>query len=562
MDARGIAARIHDLPTWQRRTAIAAFVLAAVGIALWSLQARSPDVPIALWWPAIGVLFFAVLASKGRRLAVCAVIVVAVAAGNYLGGQPLELAIAYGFTNAAEVWILVRVLTGGSARADFTTLKEIGWFLLSVGVAVTVFSLLTASAVFILAGADPVVTAVSLFTSHGSALFAIAPLGLVPIAVPLRAPRWEPLVQSLALVFLAVVVFALAQALALTFLILTTLMWGAYRLPPLVPALQNVILAVAATLATAVGVGPFAVLLQEDLRGAVFALQLFIMTHAAAALFVAGQSAEWRENLRTLAQRERDAQRVADELRLLNAQKDDFISAVSHELRTPVTSIIGFSEPLIDDDVDPDVRQAGHIIYRNARRLADVIEDVLELSRLSTASVSTRAAADVDITQLLQHCIEDSEGLVTAGRRVRVDLKVPDHAVVIRAVEQDLVRVSSNLLSNAIKFSPQDGTVTVTLGEHDDSVEVTVVDEGPGIPLPEQDAIWERFYRVQTPRHRDVPGTGLGLPIVRSLVQSRIGGEITLTSDGERGTTVRVRIPRTPPVSLPEVVSDAQSGAR
>ncbi|UYN83001.1 MAG: hypothetical protein KIT89_09825 [Microcella sp.] len=562
MDARGIAARMHDLPTGQRRAAIAAFIIASVGIALWSLQARSPDVPIALWWPASGALFFAVLASRGRRLAVCAVIVVTVAAGNVLGGHPLDLSIAYGITNAVELWIVVRVLTGGAAHADFTTLKQIGWFLVSVGVAISVFSVLTASAAFLLAGADPVVTAVSLFTSHGSALFAIAPLALVPIAEPLRAPRWEPLVQTLSLVFLAVVVFALAQALALTFLILTTLMWGAYRLPPLVPAVQNVVLAIAATLATALGVGPFAVLLQADLRGAVFALQLFIMTHAAAALFVAGQSAEWRENLRTLAQRERDAQRVADELRLLNSQKDDFISAVSHELRTPVTSIIGFSETLVDDDVDPDVRQAGHIIYRNARRLADVIEDVLELSRLSTASVSTRAVADVDMTQLLQHCIEDVAGLVPAERHVRVDLRAPERAVVIRGVEQDLVRVSSNLLSNAIKFSPPDGTVTVRLIEHDDVVELIVVDEGPGIPPSEQDAIWERFYRVQTPRHRDVPGTGLGLPIVKSLLQSRIGGDIVLTSDGERGTTVTVRIPRTPPASLPEAATDAQSGAR
>lgn len=562
MDARGVAARIHDLPTVPRRLVIGVFLLAAVGIAVWSLQARSPDVPIALWWPAIGVLFFAVLASRGRRLAVCGAIVVAVAAGNFLGGQPLELAIAYGVTNAVELWIVVRVLTGGSARADFTTLKQIGWFLVSVGVAISVFSVLTATAVLLIAGADPVVTAVSLFTSHGSALFAIAPLALVPLAVPLRVPRWEPVVQTAALVFLAIVVFVLAEALALTFLILTTLMWGAYRLPPLVPAVQNVFLAVAATLATAVGVGPFAVLLQQDLRGAVFALQLFIMTHAAAALFVAGQSAEWRENLRTLAQRERDAQRVADELRLLNSQKDDFISAVSHELRTPVTSIIGFSETLVDDDVDPEVRQAGHIIYRNARRLADVIEDVLELSRLSTASVSTRAAADVDMTQLLRHCIEDVAGLVPAERHVRVDLKAPERAVVIRGVEQDLVRVTSNLLSNAVKFSPPDGIVTVTLRERDDVVELTVVDEGPGIPPAEQDAIWERFYRVQTPRHRDVPGTGLGLPIVKSLLQNRIGGEIVLTSDGERGTTVSVRIPRMLPEPLPDAATDAHSGAR
>lgn len=562
MDARGIAARIHDLPTGQRRAVIAAVVLATMAVSIFSLSAQNPDALIALWWPAAGVGFVAVLASRGRRIAVSLALAIGLAVANLWGDRPLDLAIAYGIVNAVELWVVVRVLTRGEAHARFVTLKQIGWFLLSVGIGTATFSMLAGVAAALLVQADFALVATSLFTSHASALFALAPLALVPLTVPFRVPHWEVLVQWAALVFLTIVVFGLAGTLGLTFLILTTLMWGAFRLTPLVVATQSLMLGIVATLTTASGFGPFAGLLDTDLRGALFALQLFIMTHAAAGLFVSGQSADWNAVADGLAARERDATLIAEGLLQLNTQKDDFISAVSHELRTPVTSILGFSEQLIETTLDAETEQAVHIIYRNARRLADVIEDVLELSRLSTANVSTRAAADVDVAQLLQHCIEDSAGLVPASRRIHIEVKVPEHPVIVRAVEQDLVRVLANVLSNAVKFSPQEGAVSVTLDELDGWVDVTVADEGPGIPPIEQDAIWERFYRVQTPRHREVPGTGLGLPIVKSLLQNRIGGEIVLTSDGEQGTTVTVRIPRTPPTSLPEAATDAQSGAR
>ena len=86
---------------------------------------------------------------------------------------------------------------------------------------------------------------------------------------------------------------------------------------------------------------------------------------------------------------------------------------------------------------------------------------------------------------------------------------------------------------------------TVELVDDDpDELELRVSDEGPGIPLAQQEAVWERFYRVQSPRHSEVPGTGLGLPIVRALVVQRIGGSIELHSDGEHGTTMMVRAPR------------------
>ncbi len=547
MDERGIAARIREMTPWQRRAHLALLLLAFTGLGWWGLNSVTTDIPIAIWWPAAALAVVALLGSGGRRITVALLIVALSIVVNLAADRGWALSVAYSVANAAEALVVVWMLERGRARVRMVTLPETGWFLLSAGAGAVVMALLGGAAAALFGGADLLVAMMSLFTSHASAIFALVPAFLVPVTVRLRVPLWEPVVQSSALVLLTFVVFAPASALGLTFLIITTLMWGAFRLPPIVPALQTIALAFASTIATGLTIGPFAELVGDDPRAAIIALQLFIMTHAAAGLFVSGQAHDWNATTEALAAREQDAQKVADDLRQLNQQKDDFISAVSHELRTPVTSIIGFSEQLVDDNkLDPDAHQAGQVIYRNARRLADVIEDVLELSRLSTQVASSRAPEDVDLVRLLAHCIEDTMGIVPPTRDVHVELRGVDHPITLRVVEQDLVRVCSNLLSNAIKFSPPGGVVEVTVSEHPDELLISIADQGPGIPPEEQDAIWERFYRVQSPEHRGVPGTGLGLPIVRSLMTARIGGEVTLTSDGETGTTVTMRIPRAP----------------
>jgi len=242
--------------------------------------------------------------------------------------------------------------------------------------------------------------------------------------------------------------------------------------------------------------------------------------------------------------REQLALAVAEDLRRLNEQKDDFIASVSHELRTPVTSILGFAEQLEESLLHAQDQQATRIIARNARRLADVIQDVLELSSLSAVGATAHAAVPLDLVELVRHSAEEASGL-SPEREVRLELHVPEHPVMIVGVAQDLARVCANLLSNAVKFSPEGGAVTITIADDDlETVEIRIVDDGPGIPVLDLPLVWERFYRVQSERHRGVPGTGLGLPIVKSLVESRIRGTIDLESDGERGTTVILRIPR------------------
>ncbi len=249
-------------------------------------------------------------------------------------------------------------------------------------------------------------------------------------------------------------------------------------------------------------------------------------------------------------ERERLALDSAEQLRRLNAQKDDFISAVSHELRTPVTSILGFSEQLSSATLPPEAAQAGEIIARNARRLADVIDDVLELSRLSALGGPHSLPEPIDLVRMANECARDSEGLAL-DRRVAVTVEAPDGPVVVRSRTRELGRVCANLLSNAVKFSHDDGVVTVEVRRDGDGALVRVIDQGLGIPPEYRELVWERFARAPLDSHRSVPGTGLGLPIVKALVEQRLGGSVTLTDTAGGGTTVDVRLPsEAPAVSL------------
>lgn len=245
-------------------------------------------------------------------------------------------------------------------------------------------------------------------------------------------------------------------------------------------------------------------------------------------------------------ERERSALATAEQLRDLNQQKDAFIASVSHELRTPVTAILGFAEELADAALPDTERQAASIIDRNARRLAAVIDDVLELSRLTTVSPSPRPVSTLDVVALVREACDDAGGFAPA-KSLRFDLELPPPPVMVTVNELDLERVVSNLLSNAVKFSPAGGTIRVRLHADDDTCELRIRDEGPGIPPADLDRVWERFFRVQDADHRDVPGTGLGLPIVKALVERRLGGEVRLESDGQSGTEAIMRFSRTAP---------------
>jgi signal transduction histidine kinase len=228
---------------------------------------------------------------------------------------------------------------------------------------------------------------------------------------------------------------------------------------------------------------------------------------------------------------------AADRLRALGAQKDEFVSSVSHELRTPVTSILGYAEDLAEADLPEAEHRSVEVIARNARRLAALVEDLLNLSR--EAGQAAGAPTAVDLQSAIVACVAD---LSAIAERARVTVELHDQVrPVVAADRLGVDRVLVNLLANAIKFTPPGGRIDITTSTTDGRGRVEIADTGRGIPPSELEKVFERFHRVTGP-HEFVSGTGLGLPIVRDLV-SRMGGTVELRSDGETGTQAIVEFP-------------------
>ena len=235
-------------------------------------------------------------------------------------------------------------------------------------------------------------------------------------------------------------------------------------------------------------------------------------------------------------------QEMTDLMRAMRV-KDEFISSVSHELRTPLTSVLGYLELLRDNpSLPPAVRAQVQVVQRNAVRLQALVSDLLEVGQVGEGSLRLQYA-DADLVTLVEHATEAARQ-VAAGADVEVHVDVPQH-LVARIDEQRIRQVLDNLLSNAVKYSPAGGTVTVTLGRPGGGIVLEVTDTGMGIAADEVDQVFGRFFRGGGALERHIPGTGLGLNIVSSIVAAH-GGEVGLESELGRGSTFRVVLPSAP----------------
>jgi two-component system phosphate regulon sensor histidine kinase PhoR len=231
---------------------------------------------------------------------------------------------------------------------------------------------------------------------------------------------------------------------------------------------------------------------------------------------------------------------VTDLVRAMGV-KDEFVSSISHELRTPLTAALAYLE-LLDEstDVSPEGHQQVTAARRNMLRLSHLVADLLFTTRVSAGSPLVDPYR-VDLAVLLCEAV-DAASLAADSRGVRVTSRVPGTLPAV-ADGMRLRQVFDNLLDNAIGYSRPGGVVTVDLAEVDGGLELVVADEGVGIDPGDLDEVFGRFYRGANARLQNVPGTGLGLTIVRSIVEAH-GGHVTLESVPGRGTTVRVSIPR------------------
>ncbi|WP_164519690.1 PAS domain S-box protein [Nocardioides ferulae] len=247
-----------------------------------------------------------------------------------------------------------------------------------------------------------------------------------------------------------------------------------------------------------------------------------------------------QELLVTALEKEREA---VDRLRALDEAKNEFVSTVSHELRTPVTSIVGYTEMLLDGSiVEPRPEQQSMLgtIARNGQRLIVLCNDLLVLSGLDGGN--TRWERETHDLAATVHASEESLKPLLTGRRLEVAFEVVPHPVLVTGDPVQLERVLMNLLSNAVKFTADGGSVSCRLGADRTHAVLEVRDTGIGIPVAEQAGLFTKFFRSSITQKLAIQGTGLGLSIVDAIVKAH-DGEIAVASDPGRGTTVTVRLP-------------------
>lgn len=230
---------------------------------------------------------------------------------------------------------------------------------------------------------------------------------------------------------------------------------------------------------------------------------------------------------------------ISERVRAENMRKD-FVANVSHELKTPLTSISGFAETLkLNENIDKETRNRFlTIIDGEANRLRRLIEDILTLSFIENDKKEEKEAINL---YSVYRRVEDM--LMISARTKNISLNCnADETIKIAANADYVKQIILNLVDNAIKYTPENGDVNVKIFADKDDAVIKVSDTGMGIPKEDQARIFERFYRVDKARSREIGGTGLGLAITKHIAMN-LGGTISVESELEKGSTFTVRIP-------------------
>jgi two-component system phosphate regulon sensor histidine kinase PhoR len=230
------------------------------------------------------------------------------------------------------------------------------------------------------------------------------------------------------------------------------------------------------------------------------------------------------------------------ELRKLERVRRDFIANVSHEFRTPLTAIQGFAETLLGGAIDDPQNRLRflEIILEHSRRLARLTEDLLMLSKMDADRLELEIRR-LSASQFVEGCIETTQR-PAAEKDLRISVNLQQPLPDIAADRRRLAEVLQNLLDNAMQYTPSGGQIMVSASANDAEVTFTVSDTGIGIPRADQSRIFERFYRVDVARSREVGGTGLGLSIAKHLVEVH-GGRIWVESEVGQGSQFHFTVP-------------------
>jgi two-component system phosphate regulon sensor histidine kinase PhoR len=230
------------------------------------------------------------------------------------------------------------------------------------------------------------------------------------------------------------------------------------------------------------------------------------------------------------------------QLKQADKVRRDFVANVSHELRTPLSILRGYIETLLDNPKTSgeDLSRILQVMERHSRRLGLLIDDLLSLAQLESRNTNLQLS-DIQLAELFDSVTGDW-GKKFAGKQLKVVVDLSPDARTIRADETRLQEVLHNLLDNAVKYSREHGEVRLRAARHGLEIFLSVTDNGIGISKDDLPRIFERFYRADKARSRQVGGTGLGLAIVKHVAQLH-GGRVEAESEIEKGTTIRVILP-------------------
>jgi two-component system phosphate regulon sensor histidine kinase PhoR len=234
--------------------------------------------------------------------------------------------------------------------------------------------------------------------------------------------------------------------------------------------------------------------------------------------------------------------RDISESKRLERMRQQFVANVSHELKTPLSSIKAYAETLLGGARNDPAHCERFLrrIDEQAGRLQDLILDMLSLARIESGQTALDLA-DVCVARVVRRCVADYEPQATS-RELVIENQVNDSSVRVHADEEALRQILSNLIDNALKYTPAGGRVAVRCQPNGRMAEIEVSDTGVGIPAEHHARLFERFYRVDKARSRELGGTGLGLAIVKHLSQA-MGGSVSVRSEPQKGSTFSVRLP-------------------
>ena len=233
-------------------------------------------------------------------------------------------------------------------------------------------------------------------------------------------------------------------------------------------------------------------------------------------------------------------QDITEHVKLDNMRKE-FVADVSHELKTPITSIMGYADTLLEGEYDDITKNKFlNVIASEARRMAKLVTDLLSLSRYDNNTVKVEKT-EFDLGELVKKCQEKLE-IEISKKHHKVENLVTANVPLVYADKSGIERVVLNILTNSIKYTKENGSIKIYVGFVYNDAYIKIIDNGMGIPEEDLSRIFERFYRVDKARSRELGGTGLGLSIAKEILEQN-NGSIDIKSELGKGTEVVIRVP-------------------